>query len=102
MIVKICPLCDSEMKKAHYCDVCRSFVWKPEVMDIHYNALSRGLGEEDCSYSDEHQQTFQTERQSDKKRSGDRAGQKKPTGFIIMIIIFVILSLLSAIADMFF
>ena len=56
MIVKICPLCDSEMKKAHYCDVCNSFVWKPTILDVHYNTDSRGRGEIDCSYGEVHDQ----------------------------------------------
>jgi len=42
------------MKKAHYCDTCHSFVWRPEILDIHYNAQQRGHGEEDCSYGLEH------------------------------------------------
>ncbi len=54
MKVRICPLCDSEMKKAHYCDTCHSFVWRPEILDIHYNAQQRGFGEEDCAYGTEH------------------------------------------------
>ena len=54
MKVKICPLCDSEMKKAHYCDTCKSFVWRPEILDVHYNAQQRGLGEEDCAYGETH------------------------------------------------
>ena len=54
MIVKICPLCDSEMKKAHYCDVCHSFVWKPTILDVHYNTESRGRGEVDCAYGELH------------------------------------------------
>lgn len=54
MKVKLCPLCDSEMKKAHYCDVCKSFIWRPEILDIHYNAQERGMGEEDCAYGAEH------------------------------------------------
>ena len=54
MIVRICPLCDSEMKKAHYCDTCHSFVWRPQMLDVHYNTQSRGLGEVDCSYGEEH------------------------------------------------
>ena len=54
MKVRICPLCDSEMKKAHYCDTCKSFVWHPEILDVHYNAQQRGLGEEDCAYGAEH------------------------------------------------
>lgn len=54
MKVRICPLCDSEMKKAHYCDTCHSFVWRPEILDIHYNAQQRGRGEEDCAYGAEH------------------------------------------------
>ncbi len=54
MIVRLCPFCDSEMKKAHYCDACGSFVWKPQKMDIHYNAETRGLGETDCAYGEVH------------------------------------------------
>ncbi len=54
MLIKICPLCDSEMKKAHYCDTCHSFVWKPQVLDVHYNTESRGKGEIDCAYGEVH------------------------------------------------
>ena len=54
MKVRMCPLCDSEMKKAHYCDTCHSFVWRPEILDVHYNAQQRGMGEEDCAYGAEH------------------------------------------------
>ena len=56
MKVKICPLCDSEMKKAHYCDTCHSFIWRPEILDVHYNAQQRGMGEEDCAYGVGHDQ----------------------------------------------
>lgn len=56
MKVKICPLCDSEMKKSHYCDTCKSFIWRPEILDVHYNAQQRGMGEEDCAYGAEHDQ----------------------------------------------
>lgn len=56
MKVKICPLCDSEMKKAHYCDTCHSFIWRPEILDVHYNAQQRGMGEEDCAYGVSHDQ----------------------------------------------
>ena len=54
MIVRICPMCDSEMKKAHYCDICHSWIWKPQMLDIHYNSQARGKGEIDCAYGDEH------------------------------------------------
>lgn len=54
MKVRLCPYCDHEMKKAHRCDFCNSFVWKAEEVDIHYNAETRGLGEEDCSYGEAH------------------------------------------------
>ena len=50
------PLCDSEMKKAHYCDTCHSFIWRPEILDVHYNAQQRGMGEEDCAYGVSHDQ----------------------------------------------
>ena len=56
MKVKICPLCDSEVKKAHYCDTCHSFIWRPEILDVHYNAQQRGMGEEDCAYGVSHDQ----------------------------------------------
>lgn len=62
MKVKICPLCDSEMKKSHYCDTCKSFIWRPEILDVHYNAQQRGLGEEDCAYGAEHDKKDHKER----------------------------------------
>ena len=51
MKVRICPLCDQPMKKAHHCDTCDSFVWKPLYLDIHYNTDQ--MQGPDCSY---HQQ----------------------------------------------
>lgn len=49
MKTRICPLCDQPMKKAHHCDYCNSFVWKPMYLDIHYKTgYDSG---EDCSYS---------------------------------------------------
>lgn len=75
MLVKLCPLCDSEMKKAHYCDACHSFVWKPIEMDIHYNTNVRGLGEIDCSYSEDHDS-----HKKDKKKKTRSAGTGKAAG----------------------
>lgn len=57
MIVRMCPLCDSEMKKPHYCDACHSFIWKPDMIDIHLNTATRGKGEIDCSYGEVHDET---------------------------------------------
>ena len=51
MKVRICPLCDQPMNKAHHCDTCDSFVWKPLYLDIHYNTDQ--MQGPDCSY---HQQ----------------------------------------------
>ncbi len=48
MRTRICPLCDQPMKKAHYCDSCNSFVWKPVYIDIHYN--TSGSSGQDCAY----------------------------------------------------
>lgn len=48
MKTRICPLCDQPMKKAHRCDSCNSFIWKPMYIDIHYN--TNGAMEQDCSY----------------------------------------------------
>ena len=48
MKVRICPLCDQPMKKAHRCDACNSFIWKPEYVDIHYNTDT--VQGDDCSY----------------------------------------------------
>lgn len=45
MKVRLCPYCDSEMKKAHWCDVCHSFVWNAEKMDIHLNTQTPGAKE---------------------------------------------------------
>lgn len=54
MIVRICPMCDCEMKKSHYCDTCHTWIWKPQILDVHFNSSTRGKGEVDCSYGDEH------------------------------------------------
>lgn len=51
MKVRICPLCDQPMKKAHRCDYCNSFVWKPQYLDIHYNTDT--MKGQDCSYDSE-------------------------------------------------
>ena len=48
MKVRVCPLCDQPMKKAHRCDACNSFIWKPEYVDIHYNTDT--VHGDDCSY----------------------------------------------------
>ena len=68
MKVKICPLCDSEMKKAHYCDTCHSFIWRPEILDVHYNAQQRGMGEEDCAYGDIYGRFSDALKKEDKKQ----------------------------------
>lgn len=54
MKIRMCPLCDSEMKRTHHCDVCNSFIWNPIYMDVHYNTEIRGMGEADCAYGSEH------------------------------------------------
>ena len=81
MKVKICPLCDSEMKKAHYCDTCHSFIWRPEILDVHYNAQQRGMGEEDCAYGVSHDQNDIYGRFSDalKKEDKKQKNRKKAT-----------------------
>lgn len=48
MKTRICPLCDQPMKKAHRCDSCHSFIWKPMYIDIHYSTGS--MSGPDCSY----------------------------------------------------
>lgn len=83
MIVRICPMCDSEMNKRHYCEACRSWIWKPQMLDVHFNSSSRGRGEIDCSYGEEHDayhhmmgsdnQYYQNEQTSQK-------GRKKAAG----------------------
>lgn len=79
MKIKLCPLCDSEMKKSHYCDVCHSFVWRPETVDIHYNADSRNQGEEDCAYGASHDwygHDMQDRNVSKEKRRTEPAGNR--------------------------
>ena len=108
MIVKLCPLCDSEMKKAHYCDVCHSFVWKPQVMDIHYNTETRGKGEIDCSYGDAHdhydhqmpqpkdwhkqfeKKKISPDRRRDTPKDADTTKKKPGIGKLIALIVVII------------
>lgn len=79
MKVRICPLCDSEMKKAHYCDTCKSFIWQPEMLDVHYNAESRGRGEIDCAYGEDHDrydhESYQPTAQKALHKRRDTAGK---------------------------
>lgn len=82
MIVRLCPFCDSEMKKAHYCDACGSFVWKAQKMDIHYNTETRGLGEIDCSYGEVHDAR-------DHQIPKDKSGRGKLVVRIILLIIIM-------------
>ncbi len=51
MIKRICPICDQEMKSAHYCGVCKRFVRDPWVREVdYYLNESHPAGEQDCSY----------------------------------------------------
>ncbi len=54
MKVRLCPYCDQEMKKAHRCDACKSFVWKANEVDVHYNSGNRRWDEESCAYDLKH------------------------------------------------
>ncbi len=109
MKVKICPLCDSEMKKAHYCDTCKSFIWRPELLDIHYNAEARGKGEEDCAYGSVHdtydhedaasgkaarsRERKETSRRQERRSERTYTGDKKKTKGRLSKIIAIILIL---------
>lgn len=115
MIVKLCPLCDSEMKKAHYCDVCHSFVWKPQIMDIHYNTDTRGKGEVDCAYGETHDEldhhmpkandwhkqfekkTVSSERNS--RQSGEPQEKKNKNLVKVIAIIIAIITIIDVMAS---
>ncbi len=49
MRIRMCPYCDHEMTKRHHCDTCNSFVWKADMVDIHFNHDQR-RGDVDCAY----------------------------------------------------
>lgn len=110
MKIKLCPLCDSEMKKSHYCDCCHSFIWHPEIVDIHYNAESRNLGEEDCAYGSIHDQYDHDSSTSGKKKqkqqsrnrqnnTGKSTGKSKGRGWVSKGIALIIgLNILGSLA----
>lgn len=51
MIKRICPICDQEMKSAHYCRNCRSWVKQPYVREANYYLNERHPKTETaCSY----------------------------------------------------
>ncbi len=85
MLARICPLCDSVMTRPHYCDTCHSFVWKPDMLDIHYNVNSdegRKLGGIDCSSGSSHDRIdhgrqILKEKLKDEKYRQDRAREQK-------------------------
>ncbi len=123
MKIRICPYCDGEMTKAHKCDGCGSWVWKPEVLDIHFNADTRGLGEADCAYGDEHdakdhkerdiwkayrqpiqqltrehkEKEEKTERRS--RRAERRSGKAKPGLLILVVVIWMIINIVIALVE---
>ncbi|MCI6018279.1 MAG: hypothetical protein MRZ59_05455 [Clostridiales bacterium] len=76
MLIRMCPLCDHEMKKRHYCETCGSFIWKPELLDVHLNEESRGYGEENCAYPVSSDHIHQGDH---KKRSGQQKQKNQNT-----------------------
>lgn len=93
MKVKLCPLCDSEMKKAHYCDVCKSFIWRPEILDMHYNAQERGMGEEDCAYGEAHNENDHGTNLNNEKNKRKAGGWIGTILFAVIILNAIISSL---------
>ena len=100
MLIRMCPLCDHEMKKRHYCETCGSFIWKPELLDVHLNEESRGYGEENCAYPVSSDHIHQGDH---KKRSGQGGtGAKKKNHWIaVIVIVVVLLSIIKNIAENF-
>ena len=132
MKTRICPLCDQPMKKAHRCDSCNSFIWKPLYLDIHYN--TGNTYEMDCSYDlmnhtyeyddsgsvtmmpsdnekDKHKQKFRGREEieysihkaSEKMRENNPDLPEKNGGFVKkLVFIFFILSMLSTVFEILF
>lgn len=79
MKVRICPLCDQPMKKAHHCDYCNSFVWKPQYLDIHYNTDT--VKGKDCSYdSKPHDYDYHENGSVTMMPSDDKSGRRQKSG----------------------
>lgn len=77
MKVPICPLCDQPMKKAHRCDSCNSFVWKPLYLDIHYNTET--MQGDDCSYDiKDHDYRYREDGSVTMMPSDDEARTERP------------------------
>ena len=55
MKTRLCPYCDSVMKKKHRCDMCNSFVLKANVIDVHFNASGSDDRLESCAYDMRHE-----------------------------------------------
>lgn len=98
MIVKLCPFCDSEMKKSHYCDACGSFVWKPQKMDIHYNTEARGLGEVDCAYGEVHDVRDHHIPKDNKTKDKGGKGNLVFRIILLVIIMYLVISAIIAVA----
>lgn len=79
MKTRICPLCDQPMKKAHHCDSCGSFVWKPMYLDIHYKTgYDSGS---DCAYDQNpHEYQYHDDGSVTMMPSKDRGKHKKFRG----------------------
>lgn len=48
---RVCPVCEREMKSAHYCSFCKSWVKEPYIREINYYLNeSHPANESSCTY----------------------------------------------------
>lgn len=103
MKTRICPYCDSPMKKPHRCDMCHSFVWKPNILDIHYK---QNVSNKDCAYSLDHDPLFNGKTITNKpvEKTENKVKPKvkfsgRAKGKLVVLIIVLIASLWECISE---
>lgn len=91
MKIKTCPYCDSVMTKKHRCDVCNSFVWKPEEIEGNYKM------QEETLTPNEYPNTSGNIKKANEKKTTEKKPNKKVTAiFLICISVIIIGSFLTS------
>lgn len=75
MKMKICPICDTELKPGNFCPVCRKIVWQPRYEKRNYN-LNQSRG--DASPYSANESPAGGERQYDDISQEESTPQKTP------------------------
>lgn len=105
MLIRMCPLCDHEMKKHHYCDTCHSFIWQADMVDVHLNPESRGYSEVKALSYDQYSGSQTQKKKGDYKQYVNKSAKQKNTvkgcrskaGALLIVILIVVRMVITVI-----